>query len=360
MNRSFALKIGVVAAGLAGAALLVPACAAGDSNEKSAAPKSDAAPIEAATIDDASADVDAGPPPSLGGRSFVAQNVYLGDTDLDGGADPNAWAQFGTDIDGIDTTDAESSGVCTPVSGASPAVAIDGANGIDNSFGKNVLPVFAQLGASGFSASLDESIATGGPSLMVNLKGLTDDPNQTATSLDAQLISVVHPDRVPTWTASDLWNVYMSGLVNGTIPSGGKARFATSSITSGVWSSGSFGDVSLTLAFGTASLDVVVHHASVSFTHSSAHNATNGIVSGVVKTSELLTSVQIVLAQSGLCAVSTELLPQIAAASDIMQYGTNASGETCDGISIGIGFDAIESASPNAIASDPVPGAGCP
>lgn len=360
MNRVLAFKFGVASALLAGGSLFVPACAGGDTNEKNAAAKTDAAPVEVATIIDAGADADAAPLVSLGGRSFVAQNVWLGDTDIDGGADPNAWAQFGTDIDGIDTTDAESSGVCTPVEGANPAVAIDGANGIDNSFGKNVLPVFASLGATGFSASLNESIATGGPSLMVNLNGLTDDPNQTASPLDAQLISVVHPDRVPTWTTSDLWNVYVSGLVDGTISSGGKARFATSTITSGLWSSGSFGDVSLTLAFGTASLDVVVHHASVSFSHSSAHAATNGIVSGVVKTSELLASVQVVLAQSGLCEAQIELIPQIAAASDIMQYGTNASGETCDGISIGIGFTASESGSPNATAADPVPGAGCP
>ena len=215
-------------------ALLVPACADGTANEKSTPPASDAAPALAA-IPDAGADADAAPPPpSLGGRSFVAQNVFLGDTDLDGGADPNAWAQFGTDIDGIDTTDAESSGVCTPVEGASPAVAIDGAGGIDNSFGKNVLPVFATLGASGFSTSLNDSIATGGPSLMVNLQGLTDDPTQSATGLDAQLLSVVHPSRVPIWTPTDLWTAYVSGLVDGTIPGGAKSRFPTSAIASGV------------------------------------------------------------------------------------------------------------------------------
>ncbi len=359
MNRALAFQIGVVSGVLASGALFVPACAAGDASDKAAAPKTDAAPIEAA-IPDAGEDVDAGPPPSLGGRSFVAQNVFLGDTDLDGGADPNAWAQFGTDIDGIDTTDAESSGVCTPVEGASPSVAIDGAGGIDNSFGKNVLPVFAQLGATGFSSELTTSIAIGGPSLMVNLQGLTDELDQTASNLDAQLVSVVHPYRVPTWTPTDLWQVYASGLVNGTIPGGGKARFPASSITSGAWSSGGVGDISLTLAFGTASLDVVVHHATVSFVHSSAHEATSGIVSGVVKTSELLTSVEIVLAQSDACVVSTELLPQIAAASDIMQYGTNAAGQTCDGISIGMGFNAMESAPPNQTAADPTPGAGCP
>jgi hypothetical protein len=358
MNRALAFQIGVVSSVFAGGAMFVPACAAGDANDKAAVTKTDAAPIEAA-IPDAGEDADAGPPPSLGGRSFVAQNVFLGDTDLDGGADPNAWAQFGTDIDGKDTQ-ADSSDVCTPVEGATSATQIDGAGGIDNSFGKNVLPVFAQLGATGFSSELTTSIAIGGPSLMVNLKGLTDALDQTASNLDAQLVSVVHPDRVPTWTPTDLWQVYASGLVDGTIPSGGKARFPTSSIASGVWSSGGVGDISLTLAFGTASLDVVVHHATVSFIHSSAHEATSGIVSGVVKTSELLTSVEIVLAQSGACVVSTELLPQIAAASDIMQYGTNAPGQTCDGISIGMGFNAMESAPPNQTAADPTPGAGCP
>lgn len=36
------------------------------------------------------------------------------------------------------------------------------------------------------------------------------------------------------------------------------------------------------------------------------------------------------------------MLQQIRAASDIMNDGTQTAGATCDGISVGLGFDAVE------------------
>ena len=315
---------------------------------------------DAAVVRDAGGDamIDAGPKPSLGGRAFVAHQISLGDVGPDGGADPNAWATVGANIDGQETG-ADSGSSCTLYDGASTTVQIDGDDGIDNSFAKNVLPIFASMGASNFSASLTQSIESGGPTLMIDLDGMTDDSVQTATSIDAQLLSVVKSGR-PAWDGSDDWSVYMSSLIDGAISKGARARFSSSSITAGAWSNGVPGDVPLTLAFGGVSIDVVVHHAQVSFHHVSAHHASGGVVAGVIDTSEFLAALQPVFKQIGACGYTYVLDPEIEAASDILDDGTNKSGVACNAISIGIGFTADEALSPNSVTGDPIPGSACP
>ncbi|MGH7330894.1 MAG: hypothetical protein ACREJX_21295, partial [Polyangiaceae bacterium] len=300
-----------------------------------------------------------GPAPSLGGRAFIAHDISLGDVGADGGADPNAWSTVGADIDGQDTG-ADSGSSCSLALGASTDVQIDGENGIDNSFAKNVLPIFASLGGSDFSASLTSSIESGGPTLMIDVQGLTDDPSQTASSLDAQLLSVVHSGARPTWDGTDSWDVYMSSLIDGAISKGARARFSASSIASCVWSNGLAGDVPLTLAFGGVSIDVVVHHATVSFRHDGAHHASGGVVAGVINTSDFLAGLQPLFKQIGACPYTYALNPEIEAASDIMDDGTNTSGVACNAISIGIGFTADEALSPNSVTGDPIPGSACP
>lgn len=360
MPRTRPLACSILVAGVALFASVLVGCANSTAAETSDAGASDYG-ADAAGPGDAASDamIDSGPKPSLGGRAFVAHEISLGDVGPDGGADPNAWAAVGANIDGQDTA-ADSESACTLVGGASTAVQIDGNDGIDNSFAKNVLPIFASMGASDFSASLTQSIESGGPTLMIDVQGLTDDPSQTATALDAQLLSVVHNGARPSWDGSDSWDVYMSSLVDGAIAKGARARFSSSSINGGAWSNGVAGDVPLTLAFGGVSIDVVVHHAQVSFRHDTAHHASGGVVAGVINTSEFLAGLQPVFKQIGMCGYTFVLNPEIEAASDILDDGTNKSGVTCNAISIGIDFTADEARSPNSVIGDPVPGSACP
>ncbi len=361
MSRPRALASCILFFGGAFFALATAGCANSTAAEPSDAGDASDYGGDAAAFQDAGSDaaVDGGPKPSLGGRAFVAHEISLGDVGPDGGADPNAWSTVGANIDGQDTG-ADSTSSCTLAAGAPTDVQIDGENGIDNSFAKNVLPIFASMGASDFSASLTSSIESGGPTLMIDLQGLTDDPAQTGASLDAQLLSVVHDGARLTWDGTDSWNVYMSSLIDGAISKGARARFSSSSIASGVWSNGIPGDVPLTLAFGGVSIDVVVHHATVSFRHDSAHHANGGIVAGVINTSEFLAGLQPLFKQIGACPYTYALNPQIEAASDILDDGTNESGVPCNAISVGIGFTADEALSPNSVTGDPVPGSACP
>src|SRR5208337_3872196 len=76
-----------------------------------------------------------GPAPTGTSTSVLAvSQLYYGDTDRNGTADPNAWQLYGLNIDGKTTT-ASSTNVCTLVAGSSKQVQVDGPNGVDNSFG---------------------------------------------------------------------------------------------------------------------------------------------------------------------------------------------------------------------------------
>jgi hypothetical protein len=77
---------------------------------------------------------------------FAIERLNLGTTDLRTKMPTNdAWKCYGFDLDGRTRTTTQSEGTCTPRPGASKSSLSDGAGGIDNSFGKNVLPLLRSV-----------------------------------------------------------------------------------------------------------------------------------------------------------------------------------------------------------------------
>src|SRR5262245_48856894 len=74
------------------------------------------------------------PGDGVGSVTFAVTQLRLGDADANGEQDPKAWMHYGYNLDGKVST-ASSTNVCA---GADPS---DGDNGIDNSFGRKILPL---------------------------------------------------------------------------------------------------------------------------------------------------------------------------------------------------------------------------
>ena len=287
----------------------------------------------------------------IGGRNFVAHALYLGDVDRDGGSGPNAWQDFGADLDGK-TTASDSTDVCTLYAGAPQSTQADGPNGLDNSFGRNVMPIFTTIFGADLDSQVNMQIDQGGPTFMIDFKNLTDDTSQTLDPLPGQLFGGVHPG-APTWDTSSRWEVYKNTTASGTLASGAKANFSTAKIANGTWASNGTGDLQLS----AAGLVVTLHHASVVLTHVSAHHV-SGTVSGVLDTEEFVEAVRVGFAQlegASSCSGASfdAIASQIRQASDILKDGTNTSGVACNGISAGIGFEADETAPPNMAVDQP-------
>ncbi|HEY5241327.1 MAG TPA: hypothetical protein VIJ22_07675 [Polyangiaceae bacterium] len=278
------------------------------------------------------------------GTNFAFRHYYLGDTDRMGTMSSAAWSSFGANIDGKITT-AASTDVCTLTAGASKQTQADGAGGIDNSWGANILPIFLTIFGSTFSTSYNDAVAAGDFTTMIDVTGLSDSGTQTGSAPGWGFAgsNLGHP---PTWTVADDWPVYPDWLNDGGLASGSQIAFPGATITAGAWSSGTPTVLPIEIGFSGVGVDLVLHDATVSFLHATPTTTAGGTVSGVLFTQELLTTLQDASGwlTMALCSGSAfqSIAQQIEQAQDIMHDGTNVAGQSCDAISIGIGFDGVQ------------------
>jgi hypothetical protein len=140
--------------------------------------------------------------------------------------------------------------------------------------------------------------------------------------------------------------VYPDWLNDGGLASGSRIAFPGGSIDAGTWSSTTPTDLPFQLGFGSVGITLVVHHAAVSFVHATPSTATGGNVSGILYTQEFLSQLQDAAGwiSTSLCAAGAfdSIAQQIQQSQDILHDRTNAAGQPCDAISIGLGFDGVQ------------------
>jgi hypothetical protein len=282
--------------------------------------------------------------PSSGGvagseRTVLAiSRLYFGDTDRSGSPCSGAWNAYGLDIDGKDTT-VTSTDVCTPVAGASCQTPQDGENGIDNSFGANLLPIATTL-VSTYTQTANESLTAGDSTLLIAVDGLGS--AATYTSLPGTLLHALPMNR-PRWDGTDVRAVDQASEP-GVALSGGY-------MNNRVWVGAAPADDTLALDLhvtvqGQQLPPLPIHHVQISMqVAANGSSATSGTLSGIVTTADAAAWGAAWFAGAGPhpCddpAVQS-ITQQIIQAADIMTDGTNGPGETCDAISIGLGFDAV-------------------
>jgi hypothetical protein len=287
-------------------------------------------------------------------RNFALFSIGLGEADRSGATNPNAWKKYGYNLDGV-VTSKSSTDVCKLAPGASSATQEDGDDGIDNSFGKNILPILQNF-ASTPSKTINESLQDGSFTIMLEIKGLTDDPKQTNIGLGGRLLVGANfkgPDgknAKPTFTAADDWPYRAEPIV----PINGAY------ITNGTFVNGSGGAVvKLALVLQGVSLDLTINRAIITFDHTAPSEITNGTIAGVVSTKELEDGITKVAGRisPSLCQGGTldSILNTIRQASDINGDGTNKAGASCDAISIGLAFTGKQIGAPNKVAEPDPP-----
>jgi hypothetical protein len=313
------------------------ACSSSSSNDSSSQPSTTqgaqppASPSGAATAD--TTDV----------RTFAFTDIFFGETNraasADGAAkDANAWKTYGYNLDGL-VTDASSTNVCAAV--------VDGNNGIDNSFGKTILPLIEDY-TSNPSATLSNRIKQSGSfTVLATIKGLSNDPNQSATGLSGDIRAGADLGQTPTFTTSESWPYDETPIVpfSGAYINNGTFVYGNGNIT-----------VPITVVIGGQSLSININHAVITFNHTSDDQLTNGTIAGVVNTEDLVAAIQKAAGNISdvLCSSLTlqPILQKIRSASDILSDDTNAPGVACAAISIGVGFIAKRVGAPGAAVPD--------
>ena len=267
-------------------------------------------------------------------RVFALNQLFLGETGRNAAPLKDAWKDYGYNIDGLATTK-DSKDVCTRVAGADSAKQEDGNGGIDNAFGRTVLSFIVGLAPTP-SKTINDSIQGGSFTILLEIKGLTDDPKQTNTGLGGRLLvgGNFGEGKKPTFTAADDWPFRQNPIVdiNGAYINNGTFVNGTGGAT-----------VELALFIGGVSLSLSINRAYITFDHTAPGDITNGTISGVINTEALVTGIEKVAGRisTQLCGGSTldTIKQTIRQASDIRSDGTNAAGVPCDAISIGLGFN---------------------
>lgn len=269
--------------------------------------------------------------------------LLLGDTDRTFAIDAQAWKQYGYNLDGIISTKAGSNH-CRLTTGSVPTVKVDGYDGIDNSFGANLVPIFGAL-VSDLSKSVSSGIATGNFTYLwrlTNYDGLVPDDSD----VQAALYAGAPLGFTPTWSGSDVWPVSSDSVIGGNINQP-KLSTAGAYVADGTLVS-RFEQLSLQLWIQgfplVLPLENPVLTVQISGVGPSAKGH-SGVIAGVLPTEALIAELKKMggYFDTSLCSSQTfdSIAVQFRQSSDIMADGTNGDpNQMCNAISIGIGFDA--------------------
>jgi hypothetical protein len=271
---------------------------------------------------------------------FAVDHLFVGDTDTDFKQDPLAWKQFGLNLDGKVSTK-DSADLCKPWEGASKTTVYpDGDNGIDNAFGKNVLPIMLGLNAD-FASQVNTSIEGGLFSILLALEGLA--PGNDQAPIAARVYSGSSTETPPAFDGTDCWPVTAESLTDTNDVASARVVFPKSQLVDSTWQSNGEATMDLTIPSFPDPIHLRIHHARMSMNLVTDHQtAIAGQVGGVLDTEEFITEVTrlVGIFDPTLCGSVTldNILNQIRKASDIGKDGSQDPNATCDGISIGLGF----------------------
>jgi hypothetical protein len=276
------------------------------------------------------------------GKTFAVSKLFLGDTDRTGSPKPDAWESYGYNLDGKISTET-STDHCKPRAGALPkSVKKDGPGGLDNAFGKLLMPIIGSL-ASDATALVNENIAGGSFTILMKLDKLGDKANYVdiATSLyvGTQLGGPAKFD------GTDKWPVVPELLDNPSDINSSKVKFASSYVADNTWVSGSKGDLDIKLSVAGFALNLGISNAIISMKlDGDRKGATNGIIAGVLPVEPLVAELKKVAGgfSKELCTGSTfeSIAESIRQAADVLEDGSQNPSKECNAISIGLGFEA--------------------
>jgi hypothetical protein len=283
-------------------------------------------------------------PPSID-TMLAVDRIYYGDTDFDNTPDQtNGWKQYGFDLDGKIST-ATSTDLCIPLNNAPVKnVYPDGTNGIDNSFGRNLLPIFLGLVPS-FSTQANAGLTGGKSTLLIKLGALGAAADQSP--IVTKVYTGAPLAKAPEFDTDDCWPVTAESVTSAADVESAKLAFPTSTLAADHWTSVTSGDLDLTVQVGMSQMHLILHQARMSMDLDSGHqNALTGMIGGVLDTEELVTELKRIIGDFDptLCSGPTvdSIVAQIRQASDILKDATQDPTKSCDGISIGLGFKAAK------------------
>lgn len=273
-------------------------------------------------------------------KTFGVTKLYLGSTTRAGAATSDAWTEYGYDLDG-QITQNDFTNHCKPRGNGNPAnIFKDGKEGRDNVFGARLLGLIKSAAmTSDIEKTANDALADGSFTVILDMADLGKAANYNP--LDVRLLAGKNGMGTEWELVPELLNPPQSGSADA------KVKFPTSYLRDNVWVSGSPGEVKLSLGFGDLTAELTISSAILSMKLSDDHTkVSEGTIAGVLKTDQLLEQIRKIgqsAAPDLFCGENSQIegiLQSLGDFSDIMADGSQNKDATCDGISIGLGFDA--------------------
>ena len=213
----------------------------------------------------------------------------------------------------------------------------------------------------GSSHGVDEQIARGELTVLIAIDDLGSDMNDNP--LPARMYEGAPLGMRPKFDGSDVWPIARDWLDDPSDIKSAKFQFPASWLTNQTWVSG-HGDLNLYVNFLSQRLTLNLHHAIVAMDLStSRQSASGGVISAILDPDDFATQFRLIAGSfdKSLCRGNTidSILNQIEQAADIMIDGrVGDESETCNGISIGLGFEAMR-VELGDVVDDPAPADPC-
>jgi len=277
------------------------------------------------------------------GRVLALSELFVGDTDPNGQPSAQAWTNYGFDIDGQTSTGNALGQHCQPFAGASPNSLADGPNGIDNAWGKNVMPLISGLNGT-FGADVNGQIDAGNTALVFFFEQLV---GSDATGVRSMVWPGVPLGKPPTGVATDCWSVEEDTVTNPMNLFSAITTYPNADVTAGLWSSGDPTQLLLDVQAPGLAFRLPIQAARMEVQlNPTLTGGTGGQIGGVVPVDALIEAFRDALGafDQNLCNSSTfqSVAQQLRQAADSMANGTQNPNATCDGVSIGLGFELRE------------------
>lgn len=276
-------------------------------------------------------------PPGEG--TTLALNKLRFGTEVAGG-----WKKIGMNIDGLVST-GMSTDVCQTNSNGDPDFAYpDGDNGIDNAFGKSLLPLILFHNPE-YTERVNMYLEEGMFNAMLKMYCIPP-------TGDAQIISKVFGGTAlgstPAYNGTDVWPVAPELLSDLQDPESSTLVFEQSSVIGNTFDSGPNEEFILSIPLeddaGEQTLKLSLHAARLILTLSEDRKSAKGVLAGVLNTEEAIDQVKKIAWIADICEDKAFLnaIDLIRQMSDIMTDGTQDPSATCDGISFGVEIEMAE------------------
>jgi hypothetical protein len=283
---------------------------------------------------------------------------------------PNAWVDWGFDIDGLCTGDTQStqSGTCIHAPEIGPEQVRDGKGCRYNNFGSQIVPQLNIYNDKFENDTNTGMTTTGSPVLMFELDDLADGADDPYVPGKLFLLEKTPEKAPPAWDGTDSRAVLPRSVSGGDIKTA-LVTFPKGYLRGNVWVSGDPQSFQTAIPLGASGelmpMDVV--HTVISMKLNDAHaNAIDGtgVMAGAIPTTSLEAFLKpFLLTQTTFCPATSQydiFMKKVVTYADVVVAAPSLqdASKSCDGVSFGIGFNMAPVAPPSKLGTDPTASTG--